>query len=215
MRAVVLLKSVVLRGGARRVSALLAAVLLATPLWADAEGAETSIAPDAASAVWTLQQLRFKLDDSPAQYTCKEFRDRVNVLLLALGARKDLQVEPTACTNTRVDFGNTPGILGVPMGVKDGPSDAPQVSIRMQILKVLGEPQPNVDGLPAHWKSIDLVGKHGPLYASDCALTKQVAEVILPLFSTRNVEYNSTRCDRIIGGPVVHLHLEVLVTDHG
>jgi hypothetical protein len=213
MRAVVLLKSVVPRGRASPVSALMAAVLLATPLWADAEGTETSIAPDAVSAVWTLQELRFKLEDSPAQYTCKEFRDTVKVLLVALGARKDLQVEPAQCTNTRVDFGKTPGILGVPMGAKDGSSDAPQVSIRMQVLKLLAEPQPILDGLPAHWKSIDLVGKHGPLYTSDCTLTKQVAEVILPLFSSRNVEYNSSHCDHIIGKPVVHLHLEVLVTD--
>jgi hypothetical protein len=209
MRAVVLLKSVALSAGARRATVLLAAVLLTTPLWADAEGTETGIAPDAASAVWTLQQLRFKLENSPPQYTCREFRDTVKVLLLALGARKDLRVEPTPCTNTQINYGKTPGIFGVPMGIKDGPSVAP-VSIRMQVLKVVAEPQPDRGGLPVHWKSIDLLGKDGPLYNSDCALTKQVAEVILPLFSTRNVEYDSTPCDR---RPVMHLRLEVLVTD--
>jgi len=213
MRAVVLLASAVPRGTAKLVSAVAALVPLVTPLWANAESTEAGTAPDTVSAVWTPQELRFKLEDSPAQYTCKEFRDTVKVLLLALGARRDLQVEPTPCTNTRVDFGKTPGRFGVPMGVKDGPADVPQVSTRMQVLKVLDEPRPDPGGIPAHWKSIDLAGKHKPLGSDECALAKQVVEVLLPLFSTRNVEYNSTRCDHILGGPVVRLRLEVLVTD--
>jgi hypothetical protein len=211
MRAVVLLASGVPRGNARLVSAVAVAALLATPPWANAEGTEAGTASDLVSAVWTPQELQFKLDETPNQYTCQEFRDTLKVLLLALGARKDLHVEPTPCTNTRIDYGKTPGIFGVPMGIKDGPAAVPQVSIRMQVLKVLlDEVRPDAGGIPAHWKSIDLVGRHEPLGSDECALAKQVVEVLLPLFSTRKVEYSSTRCDR---APVVQLHLEVLVAD--
>jgi hypothetical protein len=194
------------------------AILLATPLWANAEGTEAATTPDAVSAAWTPQELQFKLEHSMvqvsmAQYTCKEFRDTVVGLLLALGARKDLQVEPTPCANTQINFGKTPGIYGVPIGIKDGPSVAPQVSIRMQVLRVPVEPPPVSDRIPAHWKSIDLVGRYPePLGSHECALAKQVVELILPLFSTRNVEYSSTGCDHN-NNPTVHLHLEVLVTD--
>jgi hypothetical protein len=212
MGVVVLLASAVPRGGPRLLSAVAIALILAMPLLAKAEGTEASTAPEAVSAVWTPQELQFKLEDSTAQHTCGEFRNTVKVLLLALGARKDLHVEPTPCTNTRIDYGKTPGIYGVPMGIKDGPSLAPQVSIRMQVLKVLDGLRPDPVGIPAHWKSIDLVGRREPL-GYECALTKQVVEVILPLFSTRNVEYTSPPCDRDAGQPVLRLHLEVLVTD--
>jgi hypothetical protein len=210
MRAVVPLALGVPKGAANLVSAIAVAVLLAMPLCANAEGTEADTASDAVSAMWTPQELLFKLEEGPNHYTCQEFRDTVKVLLLALGARKDLHVEPTPCTNTRMDYGKTPGVHGVSMGIKDGPADVPQASIRMQVLKVLDEPRPDTGGIPAHWKSVDLVGRHEPLGSDECALAKRVVEVLLPLFSTRNIEYSSTRCDRT---PVVHLHLEVLMTD--
>jgi hypothetical protein len=189
------------------------AILLETPLWANAKGTAAGTTPDAVSAVWTPQELQFKLEHSMvqvfmAQYTCEEFRDTVTRLLLALGARKGLKVDTKPCMNTQLNYNGR-------MGVKNGPSLEPQVSIRMQVLRVPVEPPPVPNGIPAHWKSIDLVGqqREPPLGLHECALAKQVVELILPLFSTRNVEYSSTRCDSVIGGPVVNLHLEALVTD--
>jgi hypothetical protein len=188
------------------------AILLSTPLWANAEGAEAGATPDAVSAVWTPQELQFKLEHSMvqvsmAQYTCKQFRDTIMKVLLALGARKGFQVDTKPCTNTQYNFGGL-------MGIKDGPSLEPQVAIKMQVLRVPVEPVPVPDGIPAHWKGIDLVGRHydEPLGSDECALAKRVVELILPLFTTRNVEYSSTRCNRN-NNPIVHLHLEVLVTD--
>jgi hypothetical protein len=200
------------------VSAIAAtAVLLATPLSANAQGTDAGTASDAVSAVWTPQELQFKLENADQsnhanQYTCKEFRDRLTVLLLALGARKDLHVEPTPCTNSHTLGGSIPGLYGVSRGIGDGPAVVPQVSIRMQVLKVLDEPRTDPGGIPAHWKSIDLAGRHHdePLGPHECALAKQVVEVLLPLFSTRNVEYKPTPCDY---ATPVHLHFEVLVTD--
>jgi hypothetical protein len=207
MRTVVLLASALPRETVRLVSAVVVTVLLVPPGWANSEGTEAGAALAAVSAVWTSQELRFKLDDSRAQYTCEKFRDKVRKLLLALGARKDLQVEARPCMNEPIGFGG-------PMGIKDGPSFAPQVSIRMQVLKVPGEPRPAPDGIPAHWKSIDLMDEYGPLNSGDCALAKRIVESLLPLFTTRNVDYyRSPRCDRPGNPTGARLRLEVLVAD--
>ena len=88
----------------RAVVLLASGVLLATPLWANAEGTEAGTASDAVSAMWTPQELQFKVDENANQYTCQQFRDTVKALLLALGARKDLHVDQTPCTNTNVAF---------------------------------------------------------------------------------------------------------------
>jgi hypothetical protein len=197
---------------AKLVSAVVGAVLLVAPVWANAAGTEADAAPDAVFAVWTPQELQFKLDENPVQYTCQQFRDKIKAILLAMGARKDLHVDPTPCTNTRIDYGRTPGIYGVPIGIKDGPAIVPKASIRMQVLKALDEPRPDAGGIPAHWKSIDVMDKDFPLDRYDCTLAKQIVESLLPLFSTRSVEYNSPRCYPS-GAADVHLRFEVLVTD--
>jgi len=194
MRAVVVAASPVRRQTARLVSAVLAANLLAAPVWANGEGTEADGAPDAVPAVWTPQQLRFKLNRSRG-YTCNEFRNKVKGLLLALGARKDLQVE--AC----VDL------------VFPGPSHDPHVAITMQVLKIAAEPQTDQNGVRAHWKSIDLIAHHGPLDPDECSLAKGIVDSLLPLFSTRNVEYSSPSCELMWIPPDVHLRLEVLVAD--
>ena len=211
MRSVVLLASALPRGTVRLVRAVVAAVVLVAPVLANAEATEAGAAPDAVSAVWTPQELRFKLDDSRTEYTCEKLRDRVKRTLLALGARKDLKVDTWPCMNTPLSFfgGRNMGTMRMP----DGPSVDPQVAVRMQVLKVSAEPRPDPDGIPAHWKSVDLMDKDGPLGTSDCTLAKRIAESLLPLFSTRNVDYSSPTCDRVGNPPDVHLRLEVPVAD--
>jgi hypothetical protein len=75
MRAVVLATPEVHSEGARPVSAVLAAILLVAPVWANAGGTEPDGAPAAVPAVW----------------------NKVKRTLLALGARKDLKVEAWSC----------------------------------------------------------------------------------------------------------------------
>jgi len=179
------------RQSARLVSAVLAAILLVAPVWVNGEGTEADGAPDTVPAVWTPQQLRLKLIDSRG-YTCNEFRIKVKQLLLALGARKDLQVE--ACVDR----------------VFPGPSEDPQVAITMQVLKIAAGSPTDQNGVRAHWKGIDLVDHHGPLGPDECLLAKLIVDSLLPLFSTRNVEYSSPSCERIVNVRM-HLRLEVLV----
>ena len=198
MRAVVLVRSAVPRETARLVGAVLAAVLLVAPSWANPKGTEAGVALDAMPAVWTPQQLRFKLNDSRAEYTCNDFRNKVRRLLLALGAGKDLQVDASPCVSL--------------VGIR-GPSPDPQVEITMQVLTGPAEPPTDPNGIRAHWKSIDLTDHDGPLSPFECSLAKRIVDTLLPLFSTRNVEYNSPSCDRVVNPPHVHLRLEVLVTD--
>src|SRR5690349_4550812 len=49
------------------------------------------------SAVWTPKQVTFVYQGFTTRYSCDGLRDKLRDLLLKLGARKDLQVEETAC----------------------------------------------------------------------------------------------------------------------
>lgn len=181
---------------------------MATMSWANAEGAEPAATPDTVAAVWLPQDLLFKFDSPTPRYTCEMFRDKVKSLLRVLGARSDLQVESVACVNSIA----RPSAVGVRVQDFDGPSAAPQVAIKMRVLKVPVQPVAVAESTPAHWRSIDLVGRTRPLQTADCTLAKQVTETLIPLFTTRNVDYSSTRCDapRWV---TVRLRLDVLVTE--
>jgi hypothetical protein len=72
------------------------------------------------------------------------------------------------------------------------------------------DPQP----LQAHWKLVDLTASRDPLdVAGDCELIEQIKEQILPLFTTRNVQYQSTCIPNQLQVGSTQLKAEVLVAD--
>jgi hypothetical protein len=129
-------------------------------------------------AVWTPKEVRFVYQGFTSHYSCDGLRDKVKSVLLKLGARKDLQVRESPCA-----------------GPVSGPNPFPGVSIKMHVLEPAagkggGEALPTV---PARWRMVDLTSSRDLLQdPGDCELLEQIKETLLPKFTTRNLEYNST-----------------------
>jgi hypothetical protein len=150
-------------------------------------------------ALWAAKKLNFTFMGFTARYSCDGLLDKVRKILLDLGARPDLKVAATGCDR---GFGT--------------PSRFPGVAGTVYVLVPLGDKAPPADTQPvnADWKSVVVAPRGEPLSAAgDCELTEQIKQVILPLFSSRNVEYTSTCIpyQLIVGG--TRLKAEVLLAE--
>jgi hypothetical protein len=167
------------------------------PARADAPAASPA---DAVSAVWVDKQKRYTYMGFTSRYSCDGLRDKIRKTLLMFGAAKDLKVVSLACPN---GFGR--------------PTTFPGVSIDMRVLipapdtaAAANAPKP----VPAHWKLVDLTARRDPLdVAGDCELIEQIKEQILPLFTTRNVQYQSTCIPNQLQIGSTQLKAEFLIAD--
>lgn len=170
--------------GARQVGWISIALLWALPAGAGAQtapaagGAGVAAEPRAPeAAVWAPKEARFIFQGFTAHYSCDGLADKVRKALLELGARPDLTVRPVPC--------------GSPFG---RPDPFPGVTIRMQVLVPLDSKAAPAGAppVPSHWKTVDLRLDRDPVFAAgDCELIEQIKHSLLPLFTTRNVEYTS------------------------
>jgi hypothetical protein len=188
--------TLVFRAWGTRVSlGLLAACLSGAPIWAAEPAAATS--EEGQSAVWTQKELTFVYLGFTSRYSCDGFRDKVESALLQLGARKkDLKVSEWGCVS---DFGR--------------PDPFPGVKVKMSVL----QPARSDDKQPpvaAHWKQVDVrIDDYRAPDSGNCELVEQIHSSIVPLFTTRNVDFK-TNCiphQATVGGTT--LKLEVLQAD--
>jgi hypothetical protein len=150
-------------------------------------------------AVWTPKELRFTYMGFTSHYSCDGLADKMRSIVLQLGARSDLKVRQTPCSGS-------PG----------RPTEFPGVTVNMYVLKPWDAASANATAtpVPAHWKLVELSTDRDPLReAGDCELIEQVKTRVLPLFTTRNIDYHSTCVPHQlqIGGTV--LKAEVLIAD--
>jgi hypothetical protein len=174
---------------------LLAIILMSGSRGMPAWGEAPTAAADAQPAVWTHKEKRYTYMGFTSHYSCDGLRDKIRTTLLKFGARKDLEVTSTGCA-----------------GGSGRPVPFPGVSIKMQVLTPASstDPQP----LQAHWNLVDLTASRDPLdVAGDCELIEQIKEQILPLFTTRNVQYQSTCIPNQLQVGSTQLKAEVLVAD--
>jgi hypothetical protein len=141
-------------------------------------GSGVAVADEApGQAGWTPREFRFTYQGFTAKYSCDGLSGRIKEVLLLLGARKqDLQVAPTGCTE---GFGRA--------------TLFPGVAVKMSVLAPLDDKSAaGTAPVATVWRNVD-VSRPQPLAAAgDCELTEQIKQSILPLFTTRNVEYKST-----------------------
>ena len=173
------------------------AVVLTATGWAAAD--ETgAAAARGESAVWAPKKLTFVYQGFTTKYSCDGLQDKVRRLLLELGAREDLQVNASPC----VSLGR--------------PDPFPGVRIKMNVLQPAGDKSATAgtQSVPAHWKTVDLTPERDTVSAAgDCELVEQVKQSILPLFTTRNVQYSSTCVPNQLQIGATRLRAEVLVSD--
>jgi hypothetical protein len=166
----------------------------ASAAWADAPPADS-----AQLAAWTPKELHFAYQGFTTRYSCDGLREKVRSALLALGARRDLTVHEGVC----------PSRAG-------RPDPFPSVNIKMQVLTPLTATAaaPDATAVAAHWKTVDLRLNQDALSDSgDCELIEQIKQSILPLFTTRNVEYSSNCVPHQLSAGGTRLRAEVLISD--
>jgi hypothetical protein len=149
--------------------------------------------------LWAAKKLNFTFMGFTARYSCDGLLDKVRKVLLDLGARADLKVTATGCDR---GFGT--------------PSHFPGVAGTVYVLVPLGDKAPPADTQPvnADWKSVVVAPRGDPLSAAgDCELTEQIKQGILPLFTSRNVEYSSTCIPYQLQVGGTRLKAEVLVAE--
>lgn len=132
-------------------------------------------------AVWVPKHVRFIYQGFTTRYSCDGLRDEVTRLLSKMGPR-DLKVREEPCSSS-------PGV----------PSPFPGVRVSMQVLV----PAPKAGStkadsakagpvVPAHWQEVALMPDPAALEEQgNCELIEQFKETFVPLFSTRNIRYES------------------------
>jgi hypothetical protein len=144
------------------------------------------------SAVWVSKQLVFQYQGFTTRYTCDGLQAKMKRLLIELGAREDLRVSPYGCTHL-----TAPDLFA-------------GVQIRMNVLQAA--PVGAVQSVPVRWQSVDLLARRDPLdAAADCELISQLKQRVLPLFTTRDLEFTAQCANRQVVIGSTRLKLDVLV----
>ena len=176
-------------------TALAAAALLASCLCSPAWAEDAAGGP---SAVWTPKEFKFTYQGFTTKYSCDGLRDKVRAILLAFGARQDLEVSRWGCAGG------------------DRPDPFPGVAVKMSVLEVADAAKASADVPPvaSHWKSVRLQLDRSPLSeAGECELVEQVKQKILPLFTTRNIDYRNNCVPHQLTPGGTRLAADVLIAD--
>jgi hypothetical protein len=150
-----------------------------------AASAGTAFAADPAAAAqpakWVTRDLDYTYQGFTTQYTCDGLRSSVVTILRALGARRtDLKVRITPCAALgSSDLSFSPGVRGTLSVLV--PATAEEVS--------RGDP----DIVAAHWRTVDLMRDRDLVTRQNgqCELLEQSRRLLVPLFTTRNVQFSS------------------------
>ena len=182
-----------------RVATAAALLLLSAAVLAEPQGAvAASGAP--VDAVWAPRELNFTFLGFTAHYSCDGLQARMQKVLLMLGARPtDLQVLPGPCA---ASYGR--------------PDEFPTVRVKMNVLVPATAENTRADTppVPAHWKRVNLTASKDVVKeAGDCELVEQLKQRVLPLFTTRDIDYMSTCIPHQLTVGGTRLTTQVLVAD--
>jgi hypothetical protein len=154
-------------------------------------------------AKWVSRDVNYTYQGFTSQYSCDALRRNVVTILRALGARKnDLKIQITPCAavgTSQISF--SPGVRGTISVLV--PATADEVS--------RGDPHI----VPAHWKLTDVVRAKNldTKRGSQCELLEQSKRYLLPLFSTRNLDFSSDCVPNQIAVGSIIFKAEVLQPD--
>ena len=137
--------------------------------------ASASADPAGTPAQWHAQKLKFDYSGFTTLYTCDGLEGKVRDILLTFGARKDLKVRATGCSDGQ-----------------NRPSRFAWVSTEFSSLALATEPAA-VDAVKAGWAKVQ-IAPHRPTYmgAGECELVEQMRELLQKGFALRNTEYRTS-----------------------
>jgi hypothetical protein len=176
--------------------ALFPALLLSRASVADEP--PTAAAPD--RGVWQKHEYSFAFLGFTSTYSCDGLADKLNVLLVAAGARRDAKSRPGACAS---GFGR--------------PDKFARADLTFYTLAPAGNGTP-ADGkrVDATWRPVTFADRSPrELSTGDCELVEQFQNNVLPMFTTRNVDNRTTCVPHQISGSIISLRFESLAAAPG
>ncbi len=150
----------------RSAAAALAVALLPVRAWSAQAGV---------AAAWVPKHVQFVYQGFTTRYSCDGLRDKIEDMLLKLGAR-DLKVREQPCST--------------PAGV---PDPFPGVRVTMQVLVPAAQAKKGAPQVRAHWQRVVLAPSETEVdYGGECELIEQFKRTFLPLFATRKTHFRAT-----------------------
>jgi hypothetical protein len=141
---------------------------------------------------WQSHKYTFQFMGFTSTYSCDGLADKLKVVLLAAGARRDVKSVPGACAS---GFGR------------------PDKFARADLtFYTLAPADPNTTaggGVPGVWRPVTFSARQPrELGPGDCELMEQFRQQVLPLFSTRDVVSNTTCVPHQESGSNIDLRFE-------
>jgi hypothetical protein len=169
------------------VRAMLPALLLSSAGFADTAAPAATPEP----GVWQKHEYNFAYLGFTSTYSCDGLADKLKLLLIAAGARKDAKSQPGACALGfgRPDKFARASLTFYTLAPGGGASDSPPVA--------------------GTWRPV-AISDRAPreLRVGDCELVEQFRNNILPMFTTRGVENHVTCIPHQESGSTIDLRFE-------
>lgn len=180
--------------------ALTALLAPLTSLGAQPNGAAQATDTSVQQGVWQKHEFTFAYLGFTSTYSCDGLADKIKVLLTAAGARKDSVVRSGGCAS---GFGRPDKFARAYLTFYTlAPADTNQAG----------------EGAVIHgsWRNV-LITDRSPreLGTGDCELVEQFSRDVLGMFSTRNVENNTTCIPHQNSGSVIDLKFETFTGPKG
>ena len=136
--------------------------------------------PSSLPAKWVSRDVQFIYRGVATQYSCDGLKNNMLMILQALGARReDLKVHSSHCSTELDPVSRAPGI---------------QATISVLVPATAAEvarADPNI--VRAHWTRVDLTRTRNldTAHGQQCELLEQTQRELLPLFTSRHLDYSS------------------------
>lgn len=145
--------------------------------------------------VWQKHEYSFQFMGFTSTYSCDGLADKLKILLLAAGARRDAKSQPGACAN---GFGR--------------PDKFARANLVFYTLApTAADAAADAKPVDAAWRSVSLAARSPrELGVGDCELVEQFRNNVLPLFTTRNIQSHITCVPHQISGSNIDLKFESL-----
>jgi hypothetical protein len=149
-------------------------------------------APAREPGIWQMHKYNFQFMGFTTTYSCDGLADKIKVLLIAAGARKDSKSLPGPCSR---GFGRVDKFASA--------------SLTFYTLAPAGSDPasgPRVDGT---WQSVSFASRSPrQLAVGDCELVEQFRANVLPMFTTRNIDDRMTCVPHQQSGSVINLKFD-------
>ncbi|MFL6547528.1 MAG: hypothetical protein ACJ8OJ_02475 [Povalibacter sp.] len=166
-------------------------------------------------AVWKPQEIGFHFQSFTTFYSCQALEDRIRMILLALGAGKDIRVRSSGC-----EMGKIAKLPFVRIRLSSPVEATPQVleelkatrSTRELTARVRGERAPDdEERFDAYWKPVSLFRSKLRLDPGDCALVEQLQREVFPKLAVRVTKDQVNCMPNQVSMTMPRMELEALV----